>query len=122
MQATQKLPQLTEEERSRVEKIYEDYNSLMYRTACGLTGSREDAGDLVQDCLISLMRHIETVSTLNPAQTAGYIVITLKHLYANTLKNKPEASPWRMNRRNCARLPCSAMFRWMQMRSWMCSL
>lgn len=44
MQATQKLPQLTEEERSRVEKIYEDYNSLMYRTACGLTGSREDAG------------------------------------------------------------------------------
>ena len=90
MQATQKLPQLTEEERSRVEKIYEDYNSLMYRTACGLTGSREDAGDLVQDCLICLMRHIETVSTLNPAQTAGYIVITLKHLYANTLKNKPE--------------------------------
>ena len=90
MQATQKLPQLTEEERSRVGKIYEDYNSLMYRTACGLTGSREDAGDLVQDCLICLMRHIETVSTLNPAQTAGYIVITLKHLYANTLKNKPE--------------------------------
>lgn len=86
----QTLPKLTEEERSRMEKLYEDYGRLMYRTACTLTASREDADDLVQDCLLCLMRHMETVSTLNPAQTAGYIVITLKHLYLNTLKNKPE--------------------------------
>lgn len=93
VQANQELPQLTEEERTRVEKIYEDYGSLMFRTACGLTGNQTDAGDLVQDCLICLMRNIATVSSLNDAQTAGYIVITLKHLHINAQKNRPEFIP-----------------------------
>ena len=54
-----------------LDEVFREYYTLIYRTAYGVTGSIEDAEDIVQTILLQILRHEIAVATLkNPK---GYV-------------------------------------------------
>lgn len=56
---------MSEPDRSFMEAFYTQYRVLLYSIALRYTEQKETAEDLVQDALIQLMRHVDTLQTLS---------------------------------------------------------
>ena len=52
---------MSEPDRSFMEAFYTQYRVLLYSIALRYTEQKETAEDLVQDALIQLMRHVDTL-------------------------------------------------------------
>ena len=50
-----------EEQRQKIEKVYELYGSRMYYRAMQILNQREDAEDAVQNSIIAISRHTDCI-------------------------------------------------------------
>lgn len=93
MRKKREIPALSPTERKFAEQLYREYAGLMLHTAQRLTGSRQEAEDLVQEAMIALMRNISKLFALDRCKTAGYIVITIRRLNINRCKAPADVIP-----------------------------
>lgn len=85
---------MSEPDRSFMEAFYTQYRVLLYSIALRYTEQKETAEDLVQDALIHLMRHVDTLQTLSENARVMYGVCTLKSVACNWLRRNKRIVPW----------------------------
>lgn len=68
-------------------EFYESYKGYLLHAARKFTDSQSDCEDIVQDVLVRLMRNISTLRQLNKNQTATYLFLTVRSVYADRMKS-----------------------------------
>ena len=63
------------------EELYEAYYKELTAYAAGMSGSREQAEDLVQETFVRALMHEDTVEELSTGQRRAWLYRTLKNLY-----------------------------------------
>lgn len=83
----------TEEEKTKFEKIYNNYKKKMLFTAYGILRNRQDAENIVQDSFIALIENLEKIEEVSCHKTWNYIVTIVKHKSFNLLRQKKKVLP-----------------------------
>ncbi len=68
-----------EEQRQKLEKVYELYGSRMYYRAMQILNQREDAEDAVQNSIIAISRHTDCIDLDDEAKTAAFVYTVISH-------------------------------------------
>lgn len=76
----------SEEERSLVEKLYNDYRQLMYKTAYSILHNPELAEDSVHEAFLRVIGNIQKFSEYSCNQNVAYFVIIVRGIALNKLK------------------------------------
>lgn len=76
-----------ESDRSFMEKLFIDYNRLMYHTIDDIIHNPWVAEDLMQSTIVNLINAIEKLRTLNGRSLSGYIVAASKNAAFSYLRN-----------------------------------
>ena len=63
------------------EEPYEQYFDELAAYAAGMSGSREQAEDLVQEAFVRALMHEDTVEELSTGQRRAWLYRTMKNLY-----------------------------------------
>lgn len=71
-----------------IEKLYEDFERLMYFTAQKYIADTYRCEDVVQECLSKLIEHVGVLRTLDRPALASYIVVTVRNTSINFLKKE----------------------------------
>lgn len=74
--------------RMDVENIYSRHIGFMTNYAGQLTDNPEDRDDLIQDTLLRMMKHIDTLRVMESAKQITYIALTMKSIHINTQKHR----------------------------------
>lgn len=70
--------------------FYESYKAYLFYSAHKFAESHSDCEDIVQDVMVRLMRNIATLRQLNKKQTATYLFLTVRSVYADRMKSAQE--------------------------------
>lgn len=81
------LSALDTDDQDFVLKIYNDYSEYMYRRALEKLGRSHDAEDAVNDIMLKIMNYIEKYKGQNDVMIRNQIVIYIRSIVRNTLKN-----------------------------------
>ncbi len=76
----------SEEERSLVEKLYNDYRQLMYKTAYSILHNPELAEDSVHEAFLRVIGNIQKFSEYSCKENVAYLVIIVRGIALNKLK------------------------------------
>lgn len=68
-----------EEDRQFLERLYLNYHTLMYGMALRVTRNQDLAQDAVSESLLSLIKKIDLLRSLECNKLRAYLVITVKH-------------------------------------------
>ena len=68
--------------------LYQEFERLMYATAKKYVPEPSDCEDIVQDTLLSLIKHVQTLKTLKDCVLASYIVTAVRNTAFNHLRRK----------------------------------
>lgn len=71
-------------------RIYETYKGFLFHAARKFTSSQSDCEDIIQDTIVRLMRNIATLRQLSENQTATYLYLTVRSVYADRMKSAHE--------------------------------
>ena len=88
MRKKREINRLTEEERTFMETLYENHKKTMYYVAFRECHDPHLANDLMQDCLVNLIKNISTIRKLNCCKIDAYIVVAIRRLYINYAKKE----------------------------------
>ena len=86
----------TEEDKSKFEKIYEEYRSGMYRIAFQILNNKEDAENIVHDAFVVLIEHLNKIDKIYDYRTWGYVSSIVRSRainYYNREKRKTSFAP-----------------------------
>lgn len=75
-----------EDDRAFFQKIYIDYELMMFKKALTVLKNEEEALDAVSDACLMLMRRISTLRQLSDMSLRRYIIITVEHASINRLR------------------------------------
>lgn len=78
----------TEYDRSKMEQLYDEYEQLLYRVALSYLHDEYKAEDAVHDTFLKLIDHLNGIGTVKCPQTKRFLVIIIKNICINMLKNK----------------------------------
>ncbi len=81
------------DDRAFMTQVYEDFWRLMFSAASGYCNQPADREDLVQESLIRLIGHVDTLRTLSRSALASYIVVTVKNTCFTKLAREKRAFP-----------------------------
>lgn len=79
---------LTAEDRVFMEDLYEKHKKTMYFAAHRVTSDPDLVNDLMQECLLNLIKNISTVRKLDCCKVDAYIVVVIRRLYINHAKKE----------------------------------
>jgi RNA polymerase sigma-70 factor (ECF subfamily) len=68
----------TEEERGKLEQLYNEYKQLMMQIAVKILRNNEDAEDAVQSAFVKLARHLEKVEEICSPKTRRFMIILIR--------------------------------------------
>lgn len=77
-----------EDDRLFLEGVYQEYHTLMYGMALRVTRDRTLAEDAVSDAMLSLMKKISLLRSLECNKLRSYVVITVRHAAISLLKKR----------------------------------
>jgi len=80
------LSTLNDEEKTKLEKLYNHYKNLMMYIALDILKSRELAEEVVHDAMIALLKVINDIEEINSHKTYGLVVLIVKRLSINKQK------------------------------------
>lgn len=84
-------PKMTADELKRFEDLFQEHSGMVYRTACAVTGCREDAEDVLQTIFLRLLRRAVPPSfTKNPT---GYFYRSAINLSLNAIRSRRRQLP-----------------------------
>lgn len=88
---TATAPKMTAENLKRFEDLFQEHSGLVYRTACVVTGCREDAEDVLQTIFLRLIRRAVPPSfNKNPK---GYFYRSAINLSLNAIRSRRHHLP-----------------------------
>lgn len=64
----------SEEDRSKLELIYEEYAGFMFRKAFSILNNRQDAEDAVHNAFLKIIDHLDRLPDSHSVQTKWYVV------------------------------------------------
>ena len=76
------------DKRDQLETLYTLYHRDMYITAYSILKNHHEAEDVVQSAIIKLTRNLDKISDLHCNKSRAYIVITVRHLSLDAIKQK----------------------------------
>lgn len=76
----------TDEERSKFEKLYYKYRSMMYAVALSRLRNQHDAEDAVHEAFLSIIKHFKKVSQMPCPDLEPYIVIIVENKAIDILR------------------------------------
>ena len=82
----------TEEERSRMEQLYDEYERLLYSIAFRYMHDSYRAEDAVHDTFIKIVDHLDSISEVKCPQTRGFLVTIVENICLNMLTRKSYTS------------------------------
>lgn len=59
--------------------IYEQFFPIMYKTAIDTLADKQAVSDLLQDCMVKLIGHVDTLRLLHPRALIAYLVTTVRN-------------------------------------------
>lgn len=74
-----------EQNKSKFEKIYEDYELLMYHIAFQISNNRFLVEDIVQESFVRIAQHIDSIRVDNEYETKAYICTVTQNCAYNML-------------------------------------
>lgn len=77
-----------EDDRCFMEKLYADFQRLMYAQALMITHSRAAAEDVVGDSLVALIQKIDTIRPMQRNILRAYVVITVRNTALNAVRRQ----------------------------------
>src|SRR5438128_538244 len=84
--STVTMPRPTADHSTEFEGLFREHYLLVYRTACVITGNREDAEDVLQTIFLRLVRRsVPPDISKNPK---GYFYKAAVHLSLNTIRSR----------------------------------
>lgn len=92
MSKKREINRLTEEDRAFMETLYENHKKTMYYAALRECHDPHLANDLMQDCLVNLIKNISTIRKLDCCKIDAYIVVAIRRLYINHAKKESRAT------------------------------
>ena len=78
----------TEQDRSKMEQLYDEYEQLLYRVALSYLHDEYKAEDAVHDVFLKLIDHLDGIETVRCPQTRRFLVIMVKNICINMLGSK----------------------------------
>lgn len=78
----------SEEERSKMEFIYEKYSKEMHRQAYAILNDMDDAQDAVQNAMVSILRHLDKIQDANSNQTKWYALTAAQNAAKDIYRQK----------------------------------
>jgi len=78
----------TEEEKSKLEKLYIEYKSLMKFTASKILSNEVLAEDAVHDAFIKLTRYLDGIEEIISHKTKSFVVITVRNIALDMLEKE----------------------------------
>lgn len=81
-----------EEDKTLILDIYKKYAPWLRARAYKYTKDIEESNDLVHDCIINLIKHVDKLRTFNDSQLRAYIVITIDNTAKNYIKKSSKIS------------------------------
>lgn len=70
-------------DRQFISDLYERYRRIMYTKAIHHLEDPQDADDLIQDCLVQLIKNVSTLRTLDSCALISYVVTTVRNTAIN---------------------------------------
>ena len=92
MRRKREINRLTEEERAFMDTLYDNHKKTMYYAALQECHDPHLAYDLMQDCLVNLIKNISTIRKLDCCKIDAFIVIAIRRLYINYAKKESKAT------------------------------
>lgn len=74
-----KVNKWEEEQRNKLEKVYELYGNRMFYRAMQILNQREDAEDAVQNCIIAISRHTDCIDFNDETKTLSFVYTVISH-------------------------------------------
>ena len=78
----------TDQDKQKIQRVYEQYYGLMMYIAGRYCPQRSDAEDVVHDAIVKIIRHIDCVDVSNETRTKAFCVTVVKHTALDRLKAK----------------------------------
>ena len=78
----------TEQDRSKLEQLYDEYEQLLFRVAFSYLHDEYKAEDAVHDTFLKLIDRLDGIETIKCPQTKRFLVIIIKNICINMLENK----------------------------------
>ena len=83
----------TEEEKSKLEKLYYEYKGLMKYVALGILKDDYIAEDAVHNAFIKLTRHLNGIEEIESHKTKSFMVIIIRSVSLNMLEKEKKSAP-----------------------------
>lgn len=83
----------TEEEKSKLEKLYYEYKSLMKYIALEILKDDYIAEDAVHNAFIKLTRHLNGIEEIKCHKTKSFLVIIIRNVSLNMLEKEKKNAP-----------------------------
>lgn len=77
-----------DEEKRKVERLYERFNRLMYVVAYNIVQHHEDAEDVVLTSWVKIICHLEKINEKEELQTKSFFVIVVEHAAIDLCRKK----------------------------------
>lgn len=82
------LPPLDDlDDQQFMSRLYEEYKHIMYDKAMEYLADPQDMDDLIQDCLVQLVKNVATLRMLDDNALTSYIVTTVRNTATNLAKH-----------------------------------
>ncbi len=82
----------TEEERSKMEQLYDEYERLLYSIAFRYMHDSFRAEDAVHDTFVKIIDHLDSISEVKCPQTRAFLVTIVGNICLNMLARKSYTS------------------------------
>lgn len=87
----------TEEERSKLEKLYYEYKELMKYVALDILKDNGYADDAVHEAFIKLTRHLKGINEIKCHKTKTFIVIIIRSVSLDMLEKEKRNNVYRLS-------------------------
>ena len=85
-----------ETDRAKIELLYKSYYHFMIASAMRCVHDEHVAQDIVHQCILRLIRHLETIDLNKPLITKSYLFVTVKNAATDHLRReekRPASNP-----------------------------
>ena len=87
----------TQEEKSKLEKLYYEYKGLMKRIALDILKDEDNADDAVHEAFIKLTRHLKGIDEIQCHKTKSFIVIIIRSVSLDMLDKEKRNKIYHFN-------------------------
>ncbi len=86
--AKDRITRLTPEQKRKLDALFRKYAAEMQRISISILKNPEDAEDAVQEALITIVRHIDSIVSVDAPKTRSFVMIVARSRALDILKRR----------------------------------